>query len=375
MTTAVVTSLATTALGYWLYSRRQRTLQRRINYPAPHTLVINPAIPATTTQLSPTTWQVKWTETTAHTDLFFAPQPNQFDWQNPLATAENSTELTVTLSQAMPRPYFALRHDDGQTVYTAVRLLPTPSVLNLRDIGGYQTQDGQQLRWGCIYRAGDLSQLSEPDLAYLQQLDFKLVCDLRTSEEVEKSPNRLLGGDTLHLHHPIYERDKGDGHWLRSIILKQGDIDDIWLHDVYLARFVEGRATAFGRVLTMMADPQNYPLLLHCTAGKDRTGISIALLLALLGVPDETIIADYTLSNLFYDQLLASVEADAKRLAVFGIQTADLFPLLTSQDKVLWATLAYIRGNYGSIEAYVQNKAGVTAVTINQLRANLLYTN
>lgn len=370
----MVASLATAAVGYWYY-RRQRTARPRSAYPDPHTLVIQLPAPVEITQLSSQEWQLRWREPTAHTAVYLSPQPDQFDWSQPLATTTQATELTVTLPEPISRPYFAVRHnhDDEHVFYTAVRLLPTPSILNLRDIGGYQTTDGRQLRWGRIYRSGDLNQLSDDDHAALQQLGLRLVCDLRTSEEVEKSPSRLLGGDTLHLHHPIYEREKSDGHWLRSIILKRGNLDEIWLHDVYLARFVEGRAAAFGRVLTLMADPQNYPLLIHCTAGKDRTGITIALLLSLLGVPDETIIADYTLSNLFYDQLLASVEADAKRLAVFGIQTSDLFPLLTAPDKVLQATLAHIRAHYGSIEQYAQNKAGVTAVTIQQLRTNLLY--
>ncbi|MCA9981524.1 MAG: tyrosine-protein phosphatase, partial [Anaerolineales bacterium] len=341
----------------------------------PQTLVRQPPLPVLATPQSETTWRLTWPAGAGYTAVFVSPRADQFDWHMPAATLRgDETELTLSLPAEMGRPYFALRRAESDAVvYTAVRLLPTPSVLNLRDIGGYQTASGQQVRWGRIFRSGDLSNLSEADLAYLQQLDFQLVCDLRTSEEVEKSSNRPLGGNAHYLHHPIYERDKGDGHWVRSLLLKKGRLEDVWLNDVYIARFVESRAAAFGRVLTMMADPRNHPLLLHCTAGKDRTGISIALLLALLGVPDETILADYTLSNLFYDQLLASVEADAKRLAVFGIQTADLFPILTSPASVLQETLAYIRATYGSVENYVQEKAGVTAVVIEQLRTNLLY--
>lgn len=369
---AAVVTTVTAGAGYWFFRRQKR---RRPTHPNPQTLIHQPTTPAEATRLDETTWRLQWPRRTAHTAVFVSAQadPAAFDWQQPVATVEQAAEVLVTLPQAPARPYFALRHADEMPVYTAVRLLPTPSIVNLRDIGGYQTRTGQQVRWGCVYRSGDLSNLSEADAAYLRQLGLRLVCDLRTSEEVEKSANRLLGGDAHYLHHPIYEREKGDGHWVRSLLLKRGRLEDVWLQDVYLARFVESRATAFGRVLTMLADPQNYPTLLHCTAGKDRTGISIALLLALLGVPDETIVADYTLSNLFYEQLLTAVEEDTKRLALFGIQTADLFPILTSRDTVLRATLAYMRDNYGSIADYAQTKARVTAVTIEQLRENLLY--
>jgi protein-tyrosine phosphatase len=372
--------LTTAATGYWLYRQRTYRARTRPTYPSPASLVLPLPEPATAVAISSssTDWQLSWTgRTDAPTAIFAAldlGHPDQFDWETPLASEPHAPQtVRLSLPAPHPRPIFALRFADGVVWYTAVRQLPTPSILNLRDIGGYQTASGQQLRWGCIYRSGDLASLSDADTAFLQQLNLRVVCDLRTSEEVEKSPNRQWGEPTLHLHHPIYERNKADGHWLRSVVFTQGDLAEIWLNQVYIARFIESCAPAFGRVLTMCADTHNYPLLVHCTAGKDRTGLSIALLLALLGVPDETIVADYTLSNLFYEQLLESVSADARRLAVFGIQTDDLFPLLTAPEYVLRATFAHIRGQYGSIEAYVLGKGQVTAVTLTHLREKLLY--
>ena len=149
-------------------------------------------------------------------------------------------------------------------------------------------------------------------------------------------------------------------------------LPQVWQNDIYIERFVERGAEAFGRILTSLADGRQRFALLHCTAGKDRTGIAIALLLALLGVPDETVVADYTLSNAAYEAIYRTVEKDAQRLAVFGLQTADLFTILTAQGHVMQKTLNYLRQTYGSVEEYLMQRAAVSPATIQQLREGLL---
>ena len=114
------------------------------------------------------------------------------------------------------------------------------------------------------------------------------------------------------------------------------------------------------------------PALIHCTAGKDRTGLVVALLLLTLGVTEETVLADYTLSNLFYDHFRKGIMADLKQVAPWGLSADDLQDLLLVKAKTLQGALVHLRENYGSLEAYLRNQAGVSDETIAQLRQNWL---
>jgi protein-tyrosine phosphatase len=121
-----------------------------------------------------------------------------------------------------------------------------------------------------------------------------------------------------------------------------------------------------------MADPASLPLLLHCTAGKDRTGIAVAFLYVLLGVPEDVIVADYTLTNLHYDRILRVAREDVKRLRSVGITADELRPLMSADARYLRALFDHVRARHGSVEAYLREAAGVGPDMAQELRANLL---
>ena len=252
----------------------------------------------------------------------------------------------------------------------AQRVLPLPGAFNVRDIGGYRNNNGQLVRWQQVYRAGTLSYLSEKGLAQLQQWGIRLVCDLRTTHEATTMPAPLPDG-VRYQHVPLHEKRDGRGRVLATLTFRPHRINDLVLYG-YITLMIERRATLFARLLRLIADPANRPILLHCTAGKDRTGLTIALLLSLLGVPEATILADFSLSNLFYDEVRNTIQGDANRLAIFGLKAGNLHPLLVAHPDTLRATLAYVRGRYGSVEHYLRQRAGLEAQVITQLRQQLL---
>lgn len=237
--------------------------------------------------------------------------------------------------------------------------------VNFRDIGGYLTRDGRCVRMGRIYRAGSLAGLTAGDLERLAALNLKLVCDLRSSEEAYDEQDILPQGVT-YLHLPI-GAEGASLRRLRALLLDRRQMTPLMLNS-YTSAMIDGHAHVIGETLRRMADEANLPMVVHCTAGKDRTGVVIALLLALLGVPDETILVDYSQSNRFYAAFRRYGENAMQRFRVLGLTADDIFPLLVADTAILSATMAYVRDHYGSVEAYLRDKAGVDQATQARLK-------
>jgi protein-tyrosine phosphatase len=259
----------------------------------------------------------------------------------------------------------------GRTLNVAERVVPLQKVVNFRDIGGYGTRDGRTVRWGLVFRSGDLSRLNERDEARLQHLGVRSVCDLRSEEEMSRYPDRLPSG--LHYWPLPVANMAGRTRWraLHATLFRRDLLHGLMLEG-YTRVMVDENAAAVGHIFRLLAEPRNLPLLVHCAAGKDRTGVVIALLLHTLGVPDEVIMADYTMSNLYYRQFKAALEPDIKRLRPLGITADELHAVLIVRPSMLQATFAHIRREYGSVPAYLRQAAGVDDEVVTAVRQNLL---
>lgn len=350
-------------------TRRQHRYQAIPPAPGPET---PPQEPIRVTRRPDQSLELHWPAAAAPPQVAIGPTPAG---GSPTPLPPDATPGRATFPpQPWPRPYFHLQFQSNpyttQHRVVAERTLPLRGTFNFRDIGGYATSNGQQVRWGQVYRSALLAQLKEPDQALLHALGIRQVIDLRTSQEREKAPNRLPAG-IIDLHLPLYERDRSAWGTLRTLLLRPGQLDTR-IRQAYVAQVIEGRATSLGQILQRIADPAQRPILLHCTAGKDRTGLAIALLLLALGVPDETFIADFTLSNAYQRQVQAVVQQDVQRLATLGVSSRSLLPLLTVSGDNLRHVISHIQQQHGSIEAYLHGPAGVPAPTLNQLRAQLL---
>lgn len=251
------------------------------------------------------------------------------------------------------------------------RILNVDGVANFRDIGGYMTQDGRMVKHGMIFRSGKLDQMTTAGWQTLTEtLNVQWVCDMRSEEESTKAPDALRDDRIQYEALPLETLDDRLTQ-LRIILFNRRRLRDI-VPVGYKNVIVDGNPHIFGAIIQRAADRDNLPLLIHCTAGKDRTGVAIALILALLGVPDDIIIADYTLSNLYYDDFYAVGEKLARRARLLGITADHLWPLLVAEADTMRQTLEHIRTQYGSIEAYVRDAAGVRDADIMRLRDHLL---
>lgn len=249
------------------------------------------------------------------------------------------------------------------------RIVKLDSVPNLRDIGGYKTRDGRRVRWGQVYRSGTLSYVTPQDMEALAALGIKLVCDLRSAEEIAQDPDRTPPG-AEYAHLPLVAPSESMAR-LRALLFNKRKLP-LMLVETYTRVMIDGNAALYGGILRRLAEPDNLPALIHCTAGKDRTGIASALLLLALGVPEDVIVADYTLSNLYYDSYLAYITEAIKPIRWLRVKPEDLKPLLLADARSMQAALDHLRAQYGSVEVYLRRAAGVDEEIIARLQANLL---
>jgi protein-tyrosine phosphatase len=167
------------------------------------------------------------------------------------------------------------------------------SAFNLRDFGGYATADGRVVRRGMLYRSGTMALLSDADAAHLRSLGIRAICDFRRGNERTAEPTLWHGAEV-----DYFCRDYSESSGLLGEMLKRTDAtaEDMREAMLSLYRVIPVDHAASYRAMFAQIANGRVPILINCSAGKDRTGVGAALILAALGVPRETIVADYLLT-------------------------------------------------------------------------------
>ncbi len=292
-----------------------------------------------------------------------APREGDMTWQSPDATR---------------RYYFLARLEDGDTEIAAARVLPLEGGRNFRDLGGYDTADGHTVRWGKIYRSGVMDSLTPADYAYLDSLGIKVVCDLRTAQERASEPTNWQASPVRSLQFP--DPASADPGVLAALFSDPGVTAEsvraavIEFYDDILVEQAPAYTAMFDELATGGA-----PLAFHCSAGKDRTGIGAALILAALGVPEETIIADYALSEQLVDfrtefglDSEAPADADDGYAFLRKLPPELVAPLLRSDPAYIESVLAKAKAEHGSLIGYIKAELDVTEAELAAMRTDLL---
>lgn len=230
--------------------------------------------------------------------------------------------------------------------------------VNFRDLGGYPAADGRRTRWRTLFRADGLSRLTSADRDVVRNLGVATVIDLRSTLEMVtgRFPTDELAVDFHHL--PLLDTlPDPDRFQLAPGLLA--------VHYEEIARDGAARiATALG----IIAEQRCHPVVVHCTAGKDRTGVLMAVLLSLLGVPDDVVVEDYALSGQAMGALRQRLVSRHPALAGLIEQATELFSAAPENIARLLATL---RAEHGSVEAYAA-EAGAGPEVVAGLRRALL---
>lgn len=277
--------------------------------------------------------------------------------------------LAITL--ALATPVWAAREPSAPT-QTSPQTSTSPFVLleggrNFRDVGGYRTVDGHTVKSGVLYRSGSLGSLTPKGQDTVSALNIASIIDLRANEERSQDANDWLGSV--------------QGYWARDYSMSHGDMGRIFqaggpptaesmkamMAQAYRT-FPKEQAPSYREMFARLVDGKE-PLVVNCTAGKDRTGVAAALVLTALGVPYETVREDFLLSNNApgMDSLKGMVGGPLASLPPEVTK-----PLIGVEPEYLDAAFTQIRQDYGSVESYLEKELGVGPREIAILRNTML---
>jgi protein-tyrosine phosphatase len=235
------------------------------------------------------------------------------------------------------------------------RRIGLPGTMNLRDLGGYPAGDGGVVRWRTLLRSDALDRLDENGRTALAALGLRTVVDLRTDEEAQDAPSALEGTGARIFRVPL----------LRAEALGRLPPD---LAAVY-RYLIDDRGPAIATAVGHLCRAGALPGLVHCSAGKDRTGVVTALILGALGVPDDIIAADYALSASYLDPDAAAVISRIQ--AIGGAASRLSLSVLGSPPELILMALARARARAGSVCGYLV-RHGLSEAELGELRTALV---
>lgn len=245
------------------------------------------------------------------------------------------------------------------------RLIQLENSINIRDIGGYTGMNGRKIKWRKVIRSEELAHLSDKDVDYFAALRLKHVFDFRNAAKSQRQVDRLPKTAEYHLLPIFTSADMGLDH---KDFTQPGVVDEFMRH-VYKIQ-TEDRAQCFAEVLKYLTESSEYPILYHCTNGKDRTGFMTYLILGILGVPEDVILSDYTLTNLTFDEsynLLGNIMSEE-----LGIENYHLWEFYGVKPDWLKLSMDYVNSNFGNVETYLMEKTDLREKDFTKIRENLL---
>lgn len=240
------------------------------------------------------------------------------------------------------RYYFKVK-TAKEEFYIAERDIPLKGARNFRDLGGFATGDLGYVKWGLLFRSEDLSSLTPNDLEYLDSIGINSIIDFRSESEMKKSPDRKP--DSVKFNFPIAinpgaasssNMSKPDTESQSTLLLQMQNMYRQYINDPTCIR-------AFKRMFLVIQNNHSSPLVLHCSAGKDRTGIAVALILFALGVSERDIMENYMESNGHIPT----------RYQEFMKRRPRSQPLFTVRRSYLRTSINEIKEKYGSIETFL----------------------
>ena len=284
--------------------------------------------------------------------------------------AGHDRALTVSAAQlsariegyGADRYYVSVLSPGAGATVSAERRVPFTGVTNFRDLGGYPTGDGRRTRWGTVFRSDALHQLTDADLARYGSLGLHAVYDLRGEAERDRYPNPFPSLHLSLLAHVESAPSAAQADLARATDATAGERV---LRELYRGMLANA-GPVFGRLLAGLADPQRLPAVFHCTGGKDRTGVSAALLLEFLGVTRDDVLDDYELTAR-YRQRAQQTESYENLLAT-GMAPEAAAVVLAAPRWAMAETLQVLDEEYGGAEAYLTERAGLRPATLGTLR-------
>ena len=327
--------------------------------------------------LNENNYSLKW-KSSKSVAIYLLPQPNEEVSEFLTETKANHAEFKITKYY---RPYFLLKDDDNQIIYTN-RVLPLEGSNNFRDLGGYIGANGKRVKWGKLFRSDHLHRLTHHDKEVLDEIGIKTVIDYRSEDEYQSQPNQTWSAlqHTIHLvpeaQRAVLAAKAGSTkEKVRQLVEREVDknvkFDNSGKTMINqgkdFVRLAENKKI-YRKMLSVVLDEKNIPLDQHCRGGKDRTGYGVALILYLLGVNMDTILEDYMLTKTL------RIQRNKRRMAQYANETSDqnvldyLFSMLDTRSEYLEASFAEMINISGSIDSYLKNELKISKNDVEKLR-------
>ncbi|WP_342474090.1 tyrosine-protein phosphatase [Bacillus sp. FSL W8-1141] len=245
---------------------------------------------------------------------------------------------------------------------------------NFREVGGLQTTDQMVIKQGMIYRSADLSRLTKQDILTFSTLGIQTICDLRTSSERKSHPPKIMEHDKI-VHIPMQPDSMMPSKWtMFRMLIAEGKSLSFTpiMKEVYQSMLYE-RKKEIQQLFTLLSDEKNYPLMLHCTSGKDRTGFLSALIQLAAGVPVHTVLSEYMRSNEGVKMLVKRQERFVRMMSLYRVSKEQIQPLLGVQQDYLEDVLNEMMDTYGNAERYLVDACDVPKAQLLKVK-NILLT-
>ena len=327
-------------------------------------ITMQPEEIVTVTRHESGSYSFKFEKEIKHT-VAYGEDENSIDWKS---NTDGKMELN-SFSFACPFPQqryvFGVKNtENNELFYVSEKHIPMQGTPNFRDLGGIVNKDGRQVRWGKMFRSGALANLTPQDLAYFKTLNIGKVIDFRTPDEIERGPDRYPDSTVIGRHamigNPANISAAVSGNSLANITAEKADTFMIMAYE----NFINSLSDFQPIFDAMLNDGPDKPFLFHCTAGKDRTGISGALILTALNVDREVIFNDYLLSNKY---LVPFYESSKESMAKYGF-TDEVIKIMSSvKREYLQKLFEAIDEKYGDDAVMLEQVFGITLAKREQL--------
>lgn len=298
--------------------------------------------------------------------VYASATPENFDMSVPALSAKIEDGVTTFITNDnLKRLYFRLIFDGEYQYDVSARYSFMDNIQNFRDLGGYYTSKGKQMKWGMIYRSGSIERFDERDSVRLSSIGIRTILDLRSKKEVEAAPISFAKANVVRVSISDGDRDALMERLQANTLRKQDGI--LYMEDKYL-QFVTQDYDVFGEALHLFLDEANYPILIQDDLGKDRTGFLSSLLLTLLDVPRESVMQDYLASNRYID--VGFFAKDACSMSLDAQETITV--LLSAKESFLDIAYQEIDRKYDSFQEYTEKELHFSPQDQAQLREILL---
>ena len=299
--------------------------------------------------------------------VYASTNPEMIPETLPIAAAPISDgKMTIVTDDPSRRYYYMMVFNNKYRVKIATRNVNIPGIQNFRDLGGYKSSaTGKNVRWGMLYRSAQIDSLGCAALRELRNIGIKTIIDFRTPEERNNYPQLQKGFNVVYIPIATGNMEKVLQGIQEGKI--KGDTINRIVEQMNRKLAIDYR-NEYKKLFSILQDQSNYPIIIHCTSGKGRTGVASAIILAALGVNEDIIMQDYRLSNDYFN--IPKASKYAYKLPVNSQEA--ITTVYTAKEDFLNAAKEEIERTYGDVPTYLEKGLDLTTQDIEQLQSILL---